>query len=504
MTLFGRRAPCTVPLDCSGRTGAPRWPGTPGSPDLPPVSLRAALRPGGFAQTVAAMAVGLALMATVPMPSHGQSPSSSPSPSPSEIEVPELRVTETRAREVHTHEVQPPDPHLETAHRVLATTPLIDGHNDLPWQIRLDEDYPMDVRGYGLEDRPQGHTDLPRLREGRLGGQFWSVYVPVAAMETGAARFQLEQIDIALRLLEEYPEHFGLALTADDVMRVFHEGRIASILGMEGGHAIENSLGALRVYFDLGVRYMTLTHNAHLDWADAASHPPLHGGLTAFGREVVREMNRLGMLVDLSHVSDGTMSDVLDVSEAPVIFSHSSVRALTDHVRNVPDSILDRLPGNGGVVMVTFVPSFVSEEVRLHGVARSEQAVELAARHPEDEEAVARGMAEWDRENPEPSASLEDVADHIDHVRDRIGVAYVGIGADYDGITSVPVGLEDVSTYPALLAELSRRGWTEAELRMLAGENVLRVMREAEAVARRLQRERGPSHLTIEGVDGGG
>jgi membrane dipeptidase len=397
-----------------------------------------------------------------------------------------------------------PDPHLETALRVLATTPLIDGHNDLPWQIRLNEAARMDVRAYGLESRPQGHTDLPRLREGRLGGQFWSVYVPVEAMETGAARFQLEQIDIALRLLDEYPEHFGLALTAQDVMRIFHEGRIASILGMEGGHAIENSLGALRTFFDLGVRYMTLTHNRNLDWADAASDPPLHGGLSPFGEEVIREMNRLGMLVDLSHVSDGTMSHVLDVTEAPVIFSHSSVRALTDHVRNVPDSILDRMPANGGVVMITFVPAFVSEEVRLHGVARNARAAELRALHGGDGATVARELEEWDAGNPEPRATLAQVADHVDYVRDRIGVAYVGIGADYDGITSVPVGLEDVSTYPALLAELSRRGWSEGELRMLAGENILRVMREAEGVARRLQREQGPSHATVDGAPASG
>ncbi len=355
------------------------------------------------------------------------------------------------------------DPHMETALRVLTTTPLIDGHNDLPWQIRLNEDAPMDVRAYGIEGREEGHTDIPRLRAGRVGGQFWSVYVPTSAIETGAARFQLEQMDIAYRMLEEFPEHFELALTADDVMRVFHAGKIASLLGMEGGHAIENSLGALRAYYDLGARYMTLTHNADLDWAGANSADPDAPGLTEFGREVVREMNWLGMLVDLSHVSDRSMADALDVSEAPIIFSHSSVRALTDHPRNVPDHILDRLPDNGGVIMITFVPSFVTDE--------------------------------------EP-ATLDDVADHIDYVRDRVGVEYVGIAGDYDGIVTVPEGLEDVSTYPYLFAELSRRGWSESELRKLAGENVLRVMRDAEAVSARMQRERGPSHATIEELDG--
>ncbi len=361
-------------------------------------------------------------------------------------------------------EAQTPDPHLEKAHRVLATTPLIDGHNDLPWQIRIHPESPMDVAAYGIAGREGGHTDIPRLRAGGVGGQFWSVYVPSEAMETGAARYQLEQIDIMNRILDRYPEHFELALTADDVMRIFHSGKIASLLGMEGGHAIENSLGALRAFYDLGARYLTLTHNAQLDWADAS--PPDQqrlGGLSPFGREVVREMNWLGMLVDLSHVSDGVMSQALDVSEAPVIFSHSSVRALRDHHRNVPDSILRRLPENGGVIMITFVPAFLT-----------------------------------DRDH----ATLDDVVAHIEHARAVAGVDHVGIGADYDGITSVPVGLEDVSTYPALLAELSRRGWSEEDLRKLAGKNVLRVMRDAEAVARRLQRERGPSHATMEALDG--
>lgn len=361
-------------------------------------------------------------------------------------------------------QAQSSDPHMERALRVLTTTPLMDGHNDLPWQIRLNPAAPMDVAAYGIGGREEGHTDIPRLREGRVGGQFWSVYVPTDAMETGAARFQLEQFDLAYRMLQQFPEHFELALTAEDVLRIFHSGKIASLLGMEGGHAIENSLGALRAYYDLGARYLTLTHSGQLDWADAS--PPSEqalGGLSPFGREVVREMNWLGMLVDLSHVSDGVMSQALSVSEAPVIFSHSSVRALRDHHRNVPDSILRRLPDNGGVIMITFVPGFLT-----------------------------------DRE----VATLDDVVAHIEHARAVAGVDHVGIGADYDGITSVPVGLEDVATYPTLFAELSRRGWSEQDLRKLAGENVLRVMRDAEAVARRLQRERGPSTATIEALDG--
>jgi membrane dipeptidase len=366
------------------------------------------------------------------------------------------------------------DPHMEIALRVLRTTPLIDGHNDLPWAIREYEAAPMDVAAYNLERRAPGQTDIGRLRQGGVGGQFWSVYVPVDAVEEGAARFQLEEIDIALQIIERYPEQLALALTAADVERVFHEGRIASLLGMEGGHAIENSLGALRAFYALGVRYMTLTHSANIDWADAGTDDELHGGLTEFGREVVREMNRLGMLVDLSHTSVNTMHDALDVAEAPVIFSHSSARALTDHRRNVPDEVLRRLPDNGGVVMVTFVPSFINEANRTWEGSPADR----------------------------PRATLGDVADHIEHVRRIAGIDHVGIGSDFDGISSTPIGLEDVSTFPALLAELSRRGWTESELRMLAGGNVLRVMRESESVSRRLRRERDPSTKTIEELDG--
>ena len=369
--------------------------------------------------------------------------------------------------------VEAQDANMELARRVLETTPLIDGHNDLPWAIRRFQDAPHDVDAYDLTGRTIGHTDLERLEAGMLGGQFWSVYIPAGWADSGYARVQLEQIDIAHQIINKFPNHFQWALTASDVEAAFAQGRIASMLGIEGGHAIENSLGALRAFYRLGVRYMTLTHSDNIAWAESATdnpetapHLPEGTGLTAFGEEVVREMNRLGMLVDLSHVSPASMSDALNVSEAPVIFSHSSARGMRDHPRNVPDSILQRLPDNGGVVMVTFVPSFLVDT---------------------DE----RG-----------EATLADAADHIDHIARVAGYDHVGIGGDYDGISTVPVGLEDASTYPYLFAELARRGWSEENLRKLAGENVLRVMREAERVARLMQVERGPSHATIGELDG--
>jgi membrane dipeptidase len=372
------------------------------------------------------------------------------------------------------------DPHQEVARRVLTTTPLVDGHNDLPWAIRTYRAAPRNVAAYDLRTRAPGHTDIPRLREGMVGIQFWSIYVPSRAVEEGAARVQLEQFDIARQIFARYPDVFEETLTADEAVRAFRAGKIASVMGMEGGHVIENSLGALRAYYDLGARYLTLTHSDNTDWADAATDRPRHNGLTAFGREVVREMNRLGMLVDLSHVAPRTMHDAIDVSEAPVIFSHSSARAVTDHPRNVPDDVLRRMHENRGIVMVTFVPAFLNQEVAWH----------------------SRLPVEQQRQTPAPRATMADAIRHLEHVRDVAGIDHVGIGGDYDGITQVPEGLEDVSTYPALFAELSRRGWSEADLRKLAGENALRVWREAEEVARRLQRERGPSVVTIEQLDG--
>jgi membrane dipeptidase len=382
--------------------------------------------------------------------------------------------------------------HERVALRALAAAPIFDGHNDLPWTIRRDTTARGDPARYDLRTRTRGHTDIERLRAGRVGAQFWSVYVPGDIRDSGYARVQLEQIDIAHRMIELYPEAFEFASRADHVARIQRRGRIASFLGMEGGHTLENSLGALRSYRRLGVAYMTLTHNVTLGWADAAMDSARHGGLTDFGREVVREMNRLGMLVDLSHAADATMSDALDVTQAPVIFSHSSARALTDVPRNVPDSILRRMPQNGGVVMVTFVPEFVSQEVADYGGRFRAMRLQL----PVDPIARARDSTTWRAANPAPRATLAQVADHIDHVRRIAGVEHVGIGSDFDGIPTTPIGLEDASTFPALFTELARRGWSERELRMLASENILRVMRAAEAVAARMSSAGGRVNLS--------
>ncbi len=392
------------------------------------------------------------------------------------------------------------DSALERARKVLRSVPLIDGHNDLAWEIRSSKTAPRDVAAYNLRGRAPGHTDFERLKAGQVGAQFWSIYVPGEVKDSGYARVQLEQFDIARRTIARYPDRLALALSAADIEREFKRGRIASLLGMEGGHVIENSLGALRAYYDLGARYLTLTHNVTLDWADAAGDSAKHGGLTEFGREVVREMNRTGMLVDLSHVSPAVMSDALDVAEAPVIFSHSSARALTEHVRNVPDSILQRLPKNGGVVMVTFVPAFVSQEVAdWEAMERAElQRIEAQASDSVERKPL---IEEWRAAHPRPQATLAQVANHIDHVRKVAGADHVAIGSDFDGIEHTPVGLEDVSTFPQLFAELVRRGWSDEDLRKLAGRNFLRVFHAAESTATRLQRERQPSTRTIEQLD---
>jgi membrane dipeptidase len=393
------------------------------------------------------------------------------------------------------------DPHMARALRVLRAHPVIDGHNDLPWAVRTAGTSPRDVAAYDLRSRTRGFTDLPRLRQGMVGGQFWSVYIPGEVRDSGYARMQLEQIDIARRIIERYPDQLALALSADDARRIMKQGRIASFLGMEGGHAIENSLGALRAYYDLGVRYMTLTHNVTLDWADAALDSAKHGGLTPFGREVVREMNRLGMVVDLAHVSPGTMSDALDVSEAPVIFSHSSARALTDVARNVPDSILRRVTKNGGVVMVSFVPEFVSQQVQDWSRAAEAARRDARQRLGNDTAAMRAATAEWLAAHPQPRATLAQVADHIEHVRDVAGIDHVGIGSDFDGTDAMPVGLDDVSKFPALFAELARRGWSDADLARLADENVLRVLDDAQRVAARLRQSRAASTRTIAELD---
>lgn len=379
------------------------------------------------------------------------------------------------------------DPYLARAKRILSETPLIDGHNDLPWRIREDTIARGNVDAYDLRRHTPGQTDLDRLKKGMVGAQFWSVYTPGEYPDSGYARVQLEQIDIARRVIAKYPDRLALALSAADIRREFKQGKIASLLGLEGGHAIENSLGVLRAYYDLGVRYMTLTHNVTLGWADAALDSAKHGGLTPFGDSVVREMNRLGMLVDLSHVSPGTMSAALNVSRAPVIFSHSGARALVDVPRNVPDSILRRVTQNGGIVMVPFVTGFVSPAVYQYDESSRPLIGDLQKKYGTDTAAITRTIREWRATHPEPRATLSQVADQIEYVRKVAGVDHVGIGSDFDGITEVVQGLEDVSTFPALFAELARRGWSDADLRKLAGENFLRVFRQAEEVARRLQ-----------------
>ncbi|WP_218042792.1 dipeptidase [Steroidobacter gossypii] len=377
------------------------------------------------------------------------------------------------------------DKALTHARQLLKKVILVDGHNDLPWAIRTDKQAPGDVAAYDLNGAVPGQTDLKRLEQGSVGAQFWSVYIP-GEIGTGFARTQLEQIDIARRMIERYPK-FRFATTVEEVRAAHREGRIASLLGMEGGHAIENSLGALRAYYDLGVRYMTLTHNVNLDWADSAAQPARHGGLTRFGEEVVLEMNRLGMLIDLSHVSDGTMDDALRVSKAPVIFSHSSARALCDVPRNVPDSILKRLPENGGVVMVTFVAGFIDPEVaKIQVPAMAEIGRRAQGKSVEEANRIAEEVM---GKLKLPKTSIAKVADHIEHIRKVAGVKHIGLGGDYDGNSDWPVGMEDVSSYPLLFAELIRRGWSDEDLTLLAGENVLRALAQAEDVSRRLNKK---------------
>ena len=400
---------------------------------------------------------------------------------------------------------QAPDPYLARVKKLLATTPVIDGHNDVPWEIRENKEMPRDVDHYDLRtDLKKEDTDFARMKKGGLGGQFWSIYIPGEVKDSGYARIQLEQFDIARRMIAKYPDRMVFAKTSADARRAIQQGKFPSFLGMEGGHAIENSLGALRIYYELGARYMTLTHNVTLDWADAALDKPVHGGLTPFGREVVREMNRLGMIVDLSHVSPGVMSAALDVTESPVMFSHSSSRALSDHRRDVPDSILARVKKNGGIVMVTFVREFVSQKNLDWRNAAAVHRRELATGFGGDTARLRAAMVAWEQANPEPLVTLKDVADHFDHIKQVAGDDHVGIGGDFDGTGGEHIqGLEDVSKYPDLLAELARRGWTDDELRKVASGNILRVLAENEKVAARLQKVRPPSTKTIDQLDRG-
>ena len=386
---------------------------------------------------------------------------------------------------------------LEHARRLHREVPLIDGHNDYPWELRTRAK--RDFKDLDIsKSQPAVMTDIARLRAGGVGAQFWSVYVPVELTGQSAVTATLEEIDTVHRLVRRYPETFELALTADDIERIFHAGKIASLIGMEGGHSIDNSIAALRMFYRLGARYMTLTHAKNTAWADSATDDPKFGGLTPFGEEIVREMNWLGMLVDLSHVSPETMDDAIRVSAAPVIFSHSSARAVNDVPRNVPDNILQLLPKNGGVVMVTFVPGFLSPKVAAWNKLQTAEQTRLAQQYPNDQAAVTRGVDAWTKANPAPRAVVSDAADHVDHIRKVAGIDHIGLGGDFDGITSVPEGLEDVSKYPALTAELLRRGYTDDDIKKILGLNVLRVMREAEKVAKRLQAERGPSTALFE------
>lgn len=371
--------------------------------------------------------------------------------------------------------------------RITARTPLIDGHNDLPDQVQ--EHFGSDLARIDLMAGTSAlstplHTDIPRLRAGRVGAQFWSVYVPAELEGAQAAEAVAVQIDIVRQMLARYPRAFEFADSADDIVRIHRAGRIASMIGMEGGEAINNNLAVLRQFRRAGVLYMTLCHGRTTSWVDSATDAPRHGGLSPFGEDVVREMNRIGMLVDLSHVSADAMRDALRVSRAPVIFSHSSAYALTPHPRNVPDDVLRLLRDNRGIVMVNFYPGFVSDEVRLWAAARAGEQARQRALFPDDPQRAADGLAEWAAANLRPAATVADVADHIEHVRDVAGIDSVGLGADFDGVPFVPEGLEDVATYPNLFAELIRRGWSDADLAKLAGGNLLRVLRQAERVSR--------------------
>jgi membrane dipeptidase len=390
----------------------------------------------------------------------------------------------------------------DRARKLLSRVPLLDGHNDLPWALR--EAGCAGLDGPDLSEPVSfTQTDLPRLAAGGVGAQFWSVYVPPALAGEAAVAATLEQIDLVRRMIRRYPGQLELALTADDVQRIFATGRVASLIGAEGGHSIASSMGVLRTLYALGVRYLTLTHNANVPWADSATDQPRAGGLTGFGRAVVGEMQRLGMLADLSHVSPATMGDALDVAEAPVIFSHSSALALCDHPRNVPDGILARLRDNGGVCMVTFVSSFVSPEC---WAWERELTAEMERRGADPWELSARDRVrgELAAVSPLPRATLAQVAGHIEHVREVAGLDHVGLGGDFDGTDQLPDGLADVSCYPALLGELLARGWSEEDCAKLAGGNILRVMQEAETAARDLSARRPPSTARIEDLDGPG
>ena len=398
---------------------------------------------------------------------------------------------------------------------VLAKTPVIDGHNDLPWELR--ERFGSDLAKIDLgsdttkiappADAPALMTDIPRLRAGHVGAQFWSVWIPVTTTGPAAVQTTVEQIDLVKAMAARWPHDFAMAYSVADIRRAEHEGRVASLIGVEGGHQINDSLAVLREYYDLGARYMTLTHSSNTAWADSATDAPVHHGLTPFGKAVVREMNRIGMLVDLSHVSEATMRSALEVARAPVIFSHSSARALVDHPRDVPDEVLRLVAKNGGVVMVNFAPGYVSEPRRRWDADFAAEKSRLdsppfGGLYIGDPERAKAELAKWKSAHPAPAVGVADVADHVQHIREVAGVDHVGIGSDFDGIPEAPAGLDGVGKYPALFAELARRGWSDADLAKLAGANVLRVMQDAEAVATRLRATELPAQVTIEALDG--
>ena len=405
-------------------------------------------------------------------------------------------------------------PDARRIERVLSQTPLIDGHNDLPWEIR--ERFGGDLTRIDLGANtaalpaPSGAaplmTDIPRLRRGHVGAQFWSVWIPVDIRGPQAVQMTLEQIDLVKAMCARYPHDLAMAYSAADIRRLHHAGLIASLVGVEGGHQIDDSLPVLRAYYDAGARYMTLTHSSNTAWADSATDAPVHHGLTPFGAEVVREMNRLGMLVDLAHVSEETMRAALAVSQAPVIFSHSSARALVDHPRDVSDEVLRLLKQNGGVVMINFEPSYVSEARRRW---EAERVAEQARNNSPPfgglyiglPERAASALKSWDAAHPKPPVTLADVADHIEHAAKMAGVDHVGLGSDFDGIPEPPTGLEGADRFPALLQELARRGWSDADLARVAGGNLLRVMSQAESVSARLRAAAAPSRATLEALD---
>ena len=396
-------------------------------------------------------------------------------------------------------QVEPVDPAVaKRIDRILQRTPLIDGHNDLPGELREKYGSRVDMLASGTDKLPQPlMTDMARLRAGRVGGQFWSVYIPATVTGPAAIQMTLEQIDISRRMIDAYPNDLQLTLTADEIVRARRRGRVASLLGIEGAHQIGDSMAALRRFHDLGVRYMTLTHNRTNTVADSGTDEPKHGGLSTFGEQVITEMNRLGMLVDLSHVSPDAMKDALRMTRAPVIFSHSNASGVADHPRNVPDEVLRLLPANGGVVMVNFYPVFLSEQVRQWNAARAGEEARLKSLYPFSAARVTEEMKAWQSANPRPPVPIAAVADHIDHIARVAGHDHVGIGGDLDGVPFTAIGLEGVEGYPRLFAELIRRGWSDANLAKLAGGNVLRALRRAEQVSRYMKNET-PSLATLE------